>query len=77
MNTGRPHNWVPYAGLMLAVAGIIYQGGVLSNSVQRNTERIVVLESNDASRDAAVGTIDRRTAAIEAKLDLLLEDRKR
>lgn len=67
----RAESWIPYAGFLLAVAGIVYQGGQLSGSVQRNTERISQLEATDAARTDRIQSIDVRTARIEAKLDLM------
>jgi hypothetical protein len=69
--------WIPYVGLMLAIAGIIYQGGVLSSSVQRNTERITRLEGQYDGLQTSLSGIDSRTARMEAKQDLMLQEAKR
>ena len=79
--TGRPNrspNWVPYAGLLLAVAGIVYQGGQLTGDVRSNTDRITKLEASLQSTTDATNSINERTARIEAKLDFLIpKDGKR
>lgn len=64
--------WLPYAGFMLAIAGIVYQGGLLSGAVQRNSERLGRLESIDQARSDRIQAIDVRTARIEAKIDLVV-----
>ena len=62
-------NWVPWAGLFMAVAGIIYQAGGITSSITRLNERTTKLESTDQLRSDAINNIDVRTARIEAKLD--------
>lgn len=67
----RDGKWLPYAGFIVAVAGIVWQGGTLAGNVQRNTERITAIEAAEAARTDRIQAIDVRTARIEAKLDLL------
>lgn len=73
----RPESWVPWVGLLIAVAGIIYQGGMLAGSVQRNTERITTIEAGEAARSDRIQAIDVRTARIEAKVDLLTPEARK
>ncbi|MFS0736920.1 hypothetical protein ABC347_07710 [Sphingomonas sp. 1P06PA] len=68
--------WVPWAGLFLAVAGIVYQGGQITGEVNRSTERISKLEASEEARTDAISAMNVRTARIEAKLDFLMEQRK-
>lgn len=75
-NRPSPNNWIPYAGFLLAVAGIVYQSGQLTGDVQSNTERIAKLEAAVMSNSTDVNAINVRTARIEAKLDLLVPARK-
>ena len=67
---------IPWAGLFLAVAGIIYQAGALSEALTRTTERVTKLEANDEARNANINAINVRTARIEAKIDYVLPDRR-
>lgn len=73
-------NWLPYAGLMLSAAGIIYQSGVVTNKVEALTDRVVKLEASDKARTETLDIIKDRGARIEAKLDYALpqgkEDRR-
>lgn len=71
-NRPTPQSWIPYAGLLLAVAGIVYQSGQLTGDVRRNTERIGALEAALSARAVDINTINVRTARIEAKVDLLV-----
>lgn len=70
-------NWLPYAGLAITIAGIIYQAGTLTNRVQANTERVVALEAANASMKDAINDMNLRGARMETKLDLLVEPRMR
>lgn len=72
MPTSRQPTWIPYAGLMLAVAGIIYQSGQLTGDVRRNTERITKIEATLSSNAQDINSMNLRTVRIEAKLDLAL-----
>lgn len=67
---------IPWAGLFLAVAGIIYQAGGITSSIDRLNERTSKLESGDEARSAAINSINVRTARIEAKLDYALPPKK-
>lgn len=73
MPSPRQPNWLPYAGFMLAVGGIIYQSGQLTGDVRRNTERITKLEAVQGAAGTDINAINVRTARIEAKLDAMRE----
>lgn len=72
--------WIPYLGFALTLAGMIFQGGVLSNRVANNTDRIAKIEALQNTVTSTLGDMNARSARNEAKLDLLLqqalEDRK-
>lgn len=72
----KPATWVPYAGLFLAVAGIIYQGGQLTSQVQQQDQRITKLEAADIARTAALNEMNIRGARNETKLDFLVQQTK-
>lgn len=72
----KPGAWVPYAGLFLAVAGIIYQGGQLTSQVQQQDARITKLEAADIARTAALNELNIRGARNETKLDFLVQQAK-
>lgn len=72
----QPQSWIPYAGFMLAVAGIVYQSGQLTGDVRSNTERIAKLEASLANNSTDINAINVRSARIEAKLDLIVPERK-
>lgn len=70
-------NWLPYAGLIVTIAGIIYTSGQLTNKVQSNTDRIAKLEVSDTVRSDSVNSTNVRLARIETKLELLLAEQER
>lgn len=65
----RNNQWAVYIALALTIAGIVYQGGILSGHVDNNDRRITRLEAIDQSRTDQIGAINVRTARIETKLD--------
>lgn len=72
----KPATWVPYAGLFLAVAGIIYQGGQLTSRVEQQQDRITRIEAVQASQAAAFNEMNLRGARNEQKLDFLVESQR-
>lgn len=76
MNMPKPpqqNGWLPYAGFALALAGIIYQGGVLASTVEQNTARIVALEIANKTTTDAITQMNLRGERSAAKLDFLVE----
>ena len=73
----RPQSWVAYAGLVITVAGIVYQGGQLTSRVDQNAKDIARLQASDAARSEALEAINLRGARIEAKLDYLTPEKAR
>lgn len=73
----RNQNWLPYAGLIVTIGGIVYTSGQLTNKVQSNTDRITRLEASDTVRSDAVNSTNVRLARIEAKLEILLAEKDR
>jgi hypothetical protein len=75
MTTNRPGKstpgWLPYAGFALAVCGMIYQAGGLAGRVDRNAERIAVLEARIEEARSKQDAMNERGARIETKLDYL------
>lgn len=72
----KPASWVPYAGLFLAVSGIIYQGGQFASQLQQQDQRITKLEAADVARTAAFNELNVRGARNETKLDFLVQQAK-
>jgi len=70
---GGPQSLLPYAGFALAIAGIIYQGGILSSTVQQNSARLTVLEAADKARTLQLEQMNIRGERSAAKLDFLVE----
>lgn len=68
----RKTEWLPYAGLFLAIAGIIYQGGALTNQVEQQESRIVKLEAAQAALNASLQEMNIRGVKNESKLDFLV-----
>lgn len=69
--------WLPYVGLATLCASVIYQAGVQSQRIERNSDRITVLEASDRTRAEKMDLMNTRGARIEAKLDLLAPSRDR
>lgn len=65
--------WVPYAGLGLSVAAIIYGGGQLTSRVDSQGDRIARLEAVQATQAAAFNEMNLRGARNEQKLDFLVD----
>lgn len=65
--------WVPYAGLFLAIAGVIYQGGQLTSRVEQQQDRIARIEAVQASQATAFNEMNLRGARNEQKLDFLVD----
>lgn len=72
----KTQGWLPYAGLLLTLAGMIYQGGILASEVRQNTARIVKLEAVDAAREVRLAEMERREARIDAQLEFLVQQAK-
>lgn len=68
-----PQGWLPYAGFVLAIAGIIYQGGILSSTVAQTAARVTSLEINDKARNLDIQAMNLRGERSAAKLDFLVE----
>lgn len=62
-------NWLAWAGFALAVAGIIYQSGGVTQRIADNDKRITRLEVMAQE----VNSVNIRLARIEAKLEFLAE----
>jgi hypothetical protein len=73
MQQPRQVAWLPYAGFIVAVAGMVYQSGQLSNQIKSNTDRITVLEISDRAKDAKLSDINVRGAENATKLDFLVQ----
>ena len=69
-------NWLPYLGLIVAVASIVYQSGQITSEIDQNTARIAKLEASDQVRLDAVNSTNVRLARIEAKLDYIKPEPK-
>lgn len=72
----KPATWLPYAGLFLAGAGVVYQGGQLTRQVQQQDQRITKLEAADVARTAAMNDLNILSARNETKLDFLVQQAK-
>lgn len=68
-----PNSLLPWAGLLIAGVGVIYQSGVISGDLAHDTDRITKLEAIDQSRTDRINVIDVRTARIETKMDMMLD----
>lgn len=64
---------LPYAGFLLAVGGIIYQGGQLSGRVQSISERTDKLELAALRDGTRINEINMRSERSSAKLDFLVQ----
>jgi len=73
----NPQAWLPYAGFALAIAGVIYQGGIQSNMISQNTARIVALELAQKQSADAINNMNLRGERSAAKLDFLVEQAQR
>jgi hypothetical protein len=69
--------WLPYMGFLLAVGGIIYQGGQLSSQVSQDAARITRLEAAMAASTQQINDMNLRGERSAAKLDFLVENAKR
>jgi hypothetical protein len=58
---------------MLAIAGIIYQGGVVTNRVQTTVDRVTKLEVENTARSTELRDLNLRGVRNEAKLDFLVQ----
>lgn len=72
----RERSWIPYVGFAITLAGIIWQGGVLSAQVTQNAGRITKLEVTEDARTQSLEEIRLRGATNEAKLNFLVEQAK-
>lgn len=75
--TARSADWHKHVALAIFVAGVIWQSATVTARVDRNAERISRLEASDAAQTDKLDTINQRGSRIEAKIDLLMPDRKR
>ena len=66
-------DWLPYAGFLLAVGGIVYQGGAMSAQLASTTERVVQLEVRDREKMAKLEEISTRGERSAMKLDFLVQ----
>lgn len=73
-STQRQGAWLPYVGFLLAIAGIVFQGGILTSRVQQNSDRIAKLEASDADRTKVLQAMDLRGQRNEDKLDFLVSE---
>lgn len=64
--------WLPYAGFVLTVAGMIWQGGVMSAQIDSNTDRITQLEARNRESVAKLEQMNIRGENNAAKLDFLV-----
>lgn len=67
--------WLAYATFALAAGGIVYSAGIQANQIDNNTKDISELSENDKRSESDRRTIDARLNRIEAKLDLMLQDK--
>jgi hypothetical protein len=70
--TPRSPNWLPYLGLITMAGGIVWQAGVVTTRVDQLSDRVVRMESTQATSATALEAINLRGARNETKLDILI-----
>ena len=64
-----------WMALFISVAGAIWMGGVQAQVVDSNSRRIDALEKNEREDASGQQQMLQRMASMEAKIDLLIEER--
>lgn len=71
-----PGSWPAWIAIVLSSAALIWAGGGHQWQITDNTRRIVAVEDRQAAQATDNQQVLQRLASIEAKLDLITEERK-
>jgi len=72
-----PGSWPAWIAMVLSAAALIWAGGGHQWQITDNTRRIEAVEDRQAKQAAGNEEVLQRLASIEAKLDLITEERNR
>lgn len=70
-------SWPAWAAFGLSIGAIVWAGGGHQRQIAENTRRIEAVETRQSQQTTDSQQVLERLASIEAKLDLMTEERKR
>lgn len=73
----KPASWQSWSGLVLSVLGIAYVAGALVGDIAEANTRSIENRQKIEALERQNSSIEKGVAALNAKMDILMEERKR